>query len=284
MPYYARMPHLFGFYPDPSDPQYQRDVTSALTEWIDLGIPSFCWDQFHHSNVLAPLIEKIRKIAQNKDPESTFSAEAPGYAVPGDFENDGSVIDYFWGHPLRIFDRSFDDDGPAPISSVVPLPRVDAYVGESPLSVKRAFAEGRYLKVLPHTPDQIFGNALIGDFPELSAALKKVAALRRQFLPFFADGTYLGDSVLSEPSGFVRGYQLGRKLFIIVLNDQPSAKQIIVPSDLDLWLPEASKFQVQYYDATGRLVRDTPVSGSHWLGITPPLAPGELAFFVIATE
>ena len=139
--------------------------------------------------------------------------------------------------------------------------------------------------MLPSNPDQPNCTALISERPALSAALKEAASLRKQFLPFFVEGTFLGDSVLSRPSSaFIRAYQLSTKLLIIVLNDQIQPQSAAFTSDLSLWLPRSGSYEVQSFDSGGRLLETGSVSGSRWLGVTPPLQPEGLVLFVIEAK
>ena len=51
-------------------------------------------------------------------------------------------------------------------------------------------------------------------------------------------------------AAFVRGYQLGNKLLVVVLNDQKHPETFSVESDLNLWLPSTKSYEVKYYDAS----------------------------------
>jgi hypothetical protein len=116
----------------------------------------------------------------------------------------------------------------------------------------------------------------------MAAALKEVASLRKQFLPFFVDGVFIGDSVLSQPSSaFVRGHVLGDKLLVIVLNDQTQAQWVTFEANLGLWLPASESYRVQSYDSSGKPRETASVQGTRWLGVTPLLQPSELALFVV---
>jgi len=148
--------------------------------------------------------------------------------------------------------------------------------------VKKGFADGLYLNVMPRKVDGPNGSALISERPALAAALKEAASLRKQFLPFFVDGVFIGDAVLSQPgSAFVRGYVLGDKLLVIALNDQAQAQGITFQADLGLWLPASESYRVQSYDSSGKLRTTTSVQGARWLGVTSVLHASELALFVV---
>lgn len=161
---------------------------------------------------------------------------------------------------------------------------MNANVESSPLVVKQAFADGLFLTVMPHKPDQPNGTALISKIPALSVALKQVAALRRQFLPYFVEGTFLRDSILSAPAGFVHAHQLPGRLLIFAVNDSAQPKIISFQSDLALWLPSVAAYQVKMYSESGKLIKQQKRSGSHAAFITGVLAPAEIAVFEVQNE
>jgi hypothetical protein len=122
-----------------------------------------------------------------------------------------------------------------PILNVLRAPRLNCNVEDSPLIVKKGFIDGLYLNIFPRKLDQPNGTALISERPELAMAVKEVARLRRQFLPFFVEGTFIGDSVLREPTpAFVRGYQLGDRLLVFVLNDRKETQAMSVLPQLEM--------------------------------------------------
>jgi len=278
-PYYTRgiegEDAMEGVVIDGDNRLWQQDVLASVTDWINRGIYSPNWDVFlfkaqsGHKPALIQLIERVRSLARAKDPESTFGGESNS-----DLELENQVIDYTWNWVDYV------DAGP--ILNVLRSPRLNCNINASPLVVKKGFAEGLYLNLMPSRLDQPNGTAMISERPALSAALKQVAALRRQFLPFFVEGTPLGDSFLSEPSTtFVRGHRYGNRLLVIVLNDQPEPRPITLQSDLGLWLPSARGLRVKHYDADGKLVKTTHIKGSRWVGVSRLLQPLELSFFEI---
>jgi hypothetical protein len=174
------------------------------------------------------------------------------------------------------------DAGPA--LNVLHSPRLNCNVEDSILVAKKCFAEGLYLNVMPKKPDEASASAWISENPPLSAALQELAGLRKQFLPYFVDGTPIGEAVLSESaSGFVRAYLLGPRLLVIVLNDRGNRRQIPIQSNLELWLPTAHSYQVKYYNAQGKLL-ETSSETSQWFAATRPLEPMEMALFEVKAE
>jgi hypothetical protein len=280
-PYYAAGDK--GEWVSDTNKVWQQDVLAALGGMIQKGMASISWDQFGYEYpkegqkpALIIIVEQLRSQARAKDPESTFSGEAAW-----DLEWDTSVLDYTWvwgGCGDGYIEAS-------PLTNVLRWPRFNCNVTYSPLVVKQGFADNLYLNLVPKKPDRPNGSALISEVPPVGAALKQVAKLRKQFLPYFTEGTLLGDSVLSEPArGFVRGYQLGNKLLVIVLNDQGERQAVDVQSDLSLWLPSTHSYRINSYDTEGRLVGTKEGAGAAWFGATGPLQPLDLAFFEIESE
>ena len=274
-PYYAH--DLDGTWIDDDNPVWDKDVFAAFSQWINRGATSIAFDLFSYKlkpgqePALIRLGKKVRALARAKDPDSTFAGES------GNFEWDGSVLDYNWNW------GEYSDAGP--IMNVIHEPRLNCDVDRSTLVVKKCFAEDFFLNVMPSKPDMPNGTALISDVPALAAALKQVAHLRQEFLPFFTQGVFIGDSVLSNPvPAFVRAYQLGGKLLILVLNTQRHQARVVLQSNLALWTPHPGPYDVKYYNSSGKLVRRESGQGSYWSGSTPRLQPEGLAVIEIDTQ
>lgn len=254
------------------------DVRQSLLEWIERGVYSISWDQFQslarsdgRKPTLVELVEEIRAIAQERDDEATFSGEI---ITPNAFEVT-SVLDYTWNWHTSYFDIG-------PILNVFPYPRVNINVEDSALVVKKCFIDGVYINAMPTRPDQPNGTALISDEPEMAAALKEAARLRRQFLPYFAEGVFIGDSVLSyRVPAFIKGRVLSNRLLICILNDSNESRIITLGSNLGLWLPSAKQYEIKYYDSKGDVLGSSVYFSSLWTGTTKCLKPLELAFFEI---
>jgi len=263
---------------DTNNKVWEQDVIAGLGDWINKGLTSFSWDIFLAKSQngerpgLLTTIDTVRKFARTRYPESTFSAESVSH-----LEFDSQVLDYTWNW--------VDYTDSAPITSVLRSPRLNCDVEASSLVVKKCFADDLFLNVMPRKLDQPNGTALISEKPDLAAALSGVVKLRQKFLPYFVNGTFIGDSVLDQPlKAFVRGYRLKDKMLVIVLNDEKQSNVLSIQSDLGLWLPAASSYEVKYYDAGGNLVGTTSVEHSRWMGTTGRLDPEQLAFFEIQAK
>lgn len=212
---------------------WREDARAAVSDWINQGLTSFAWDQFEGNQAMVTLAEEIRTQARAHDGQSVFAGESIT-----NLEMESRVLDYTWNW--------VDYEDAAPVTNVLRSPRLNCNVEDSPLVVKKAFADNLYINAMPRKPDQPNGTALISEKPALGKSLKEVARLRQQFLPYFVDGTTIGDAVLWKPApAFVRGYQLGNKLLIVVLNDQKKPASVRVESDLSLWLPSTKAYAVR---------------------------------------
>jgi hypothetical protein len=257
---------------------WQQAVLATLTDWIEAGVTSFSWDVFdifrETSDDYLDVVKELRKRARARDPESVFQGEV---TWEGNIEFSNQVLDYTWN-----WVDSFDS---APALNVLRLPRLNLNVDDDPLAVKKGFALGLFLNLMPRKVDHPNATALISQKPAVAAALKEVAALRRKFLRYFVEGIVLGESFLSEPArGYVIGHQLENKLLCIVLNDRETAQQVNLQSDLPIWLPGARRYEVRYYNFQGDLLHARNVGyeqGSPVELKTLRLEPNELALFEI---
>lgn len=269
---------LEGTFISDDNPVWQQDVQDTLSEWVNRGMHSLTFDQFHYKQApgrkpaLIRIAEQVRAAARSKDPQSTFSGESMT-----DLELDSAILDYTWNW------TDYLDAGP--IVSVLRSPRLNCNVENSPLAVKRCFAEGLYLNVMPSKTDGPNGTALIRERPSLARALKTVASLRKQFLPYFTEGDALGNSVLSETAAaFVRAYRLRDRILVFVLNDQAEAQHVAFDSSLPIWLPGAGRLNVKYFDENGKLVRKSSMETGRWHAATELLQPGEISAFELQPE
>lgn len=285
---------------DTRNPIWQEDVIAEFKRWADQGVTCFGWDVFqdYGSPGLVNTIKQVRGYVQGIDSESSFCVE-PYLA---NMERVSKVGDYTWNW--------LDYTEAGPYLNAVRYPRINCNVESDPRVVKMAFADGLYINAMPRYHDTGNGTKLISEEPALAAALKETGALRRQFLPYFIDGNFLGESVLSRPvctfvrsrmngeiggalfdAGrfeypelFVRGYQDKNKLLIIVLNNAEEPRTVTVPSNLALWLPPSAQYHTTYYDGGGKKVREMvapAAAGMEWSGKTDTLQPLEMAVFEI---
>jgi hypothetical protein len=275
-PYYAH--DLEGTFVDDDNSLWQRDVQAALIEWVNKGMASLSFDQFGYKEIpgqkpgLIKVIEQVRAVARSKDPQSTFASESIT-----DLELDSSILDYLWNW------TDYLDAGP--IVSVLRSPRPNCNIDDSALAARKCFAEGLFLNVMPSKLDAPNGTALISDRPQLATALKEIAAMHKQFLPYFVEGHALGDSVLSQATtGFVRAYQLPGRLLLLVLNDRPEAQQVVLNSDLSLWLPESSTLEIRAFNGQGKMLGSSSAEGTHWVGVTDLLQREEMSVFEFRPE
>jgi hypothetical protein len=277
---------------------WQGDVLSALDEWVKRGITSFAWDVFDDGNEMG-LIELIRQVrARVGGTDGSFAGEP----YMGTHERAAQVLDYTWcwNDYLEC----------TPYTSALRYPRINANVERSARAVKMAFADGLIINAMPKRPNQPNGSKLLGEEPELSAALKEVAPLRTRFLEYFTSADPLGDSFLARqvapfvrkqrasliggatddmgeveyPPVMVRGYRNGDTLLVVVLNNDTQPRDVTLESDLAAWLPGVRACNVAHYDGRGQLVRESRWSaGAHWLAGLGELPSLGLAFIELRT-
>lgn len=249
---------------------WREDVGRDLRRWAEAGAGSFCWDVFQDTGMdFIKAVRGFRETIQVVDPEATFAGE-PAY---GNIERATQVLDYTWNW--------IDYLEATPYLNALGLPRLNCNIESDPRVVKMAFAENLYLNLMPKIPDEHNGTRMLSQEPALAAALLEVAPLRRKFLPYFTDGVALGECVLAKPacryvrentsgeiggalfrapkfefpSVFVRSYQLGNKLLIIVLNNDDQSREVELTCDLSLWLPSDRPCRVRHFDSAGEVIR-----------------------------
>ncbi len=251
---------------------WQKDVLAGAKHLIDVGMPSLGWDQFTSINTPPPnintLTTQIRKLAKAKDPESTFMGEELW-----NIDVDSAQLDYTWNW------GSYRDI--RPLTSVYPAPRVNCCISESPMSVKKAFADNLYMNIFPRKAESTNGSDWIANHTELSAALKQCAHLRKQFLDYFTDGTLIGECILTEPNpdAHVSAYVLSDRILIVVINQGPS-KSLNLKADPSPWMSKpGDAFTVQSFDGSGKLVATTSIR--HPWNFATPIATGDVAIYEI---
>jgi hypothetical protein len=292
-----------GIYVPSNNAAWQTDVQSQLLSLASSGITSFCWDVFQDTGDMnfVNFIKGVRTQISASDPQASFGGE-PTDITTSSLERASQVLDYTWNW------QNFTEAGP--VLNVLKYPRINCNVENSPRVVKMAFADGLYINAMPKMPNQPNGTKLLSQEPALYAALQSTAPLRRQFLTYFTDGTFIGESVLAKPvctfvrtktasqtggatfkagkSEYplicVRGHQLNNKLLIIVLNNDSIPRQVTLESELGMWLPATGSYTVKHYNNNGTLIGTNSwiPGGLNWTVATEQLDPLQMTFFEIA--
>jgi hypothetical protein len=152
-------------------------------------------------------------------------------------------------------------------------PRPNANIHRSVAEARVAFLDNLFLNVWPSKPDGINGSERIVNVPELTRTLKTCAALRRQFLRYFMEGSLVGNCLLTAPSRGVRlsADVLPDRVPAIVLN-QCAEGELAFDYDVSGWLNSANLTCIRF-DESGRetLVQDVAASGTLRTGQFKPL-------------
>lgn len=251
-----------------------RDVLASCNKLVDQGITCLGWDQYFTTNKdsnLFAITKAIRDYSRERDPESTFCAEELW-----NMELDSAYLDYTWNW------GGYRDC--APSTSVFPAPRVNSCVSSSGLTTKCCFADNLYLNVMPRKKESINGSDLIENQPELSAALKQCAKLKKQFLDYFLDGTFIGNCILSQEcaGGHVAAYILKDRALMILVN-RGGGQSIEFDCDLGPWISSKS-FTVRSFDADGRPVATEQLSSPKWHGKSQVLEPQGMIVYEFTGE
>lgn len=261
----------------PLNKQWHEDVFEGCKHLIDIGVHSISWDQYWATNDPEPnmnsLSSRIRAYAKKHDPESTFSGEELW-----NLEIDSNYLDYTWNWGGYRDIR--------PLTSVLPSPRVNACISSDPMSAKLAFADNMYLNVFPRKKESVNGSDYINNYPEFSKALKVCAKLRKQFLPYFTDGTLIGDCILDQtcPAAHVSAYVLPDRVLMVMIN-QGGEGQVNFSADIGQWLAsKTGKYQIRGYDENSGETSKLSISQCKWAGQTSKLATGEIALYEFTAE
>jgi hypothetical protein len=247
--------HGFACIPIPvTNPLWQKDVLDGAKHLIDIGVTSLAWDQFMavpEKPNINTLADQIRAVARAKDPESSFAGEELY-----NFEVDSAQLDYTWDWISQGDYR--------PMTSVFPAPRINECITASPMAVKQAFADNRFINAMPRKKESINASDYIASAPDFAAALKQCAALRKQFLPYFTDGELIGECILSDPAPTARvcAYVLPDRVLMIVLNNG-AAGPLNLKIDLRPWCHSPTgNYQMKPFSADGKALPTQTIRGT----------------------
>lgn len=260
----------------PANQKWQDEVVESCRNLIEKGIPSVSWDQYFAGQEqpdIYTLTARIREIAKKADPESTFSAEELW-----NMELDCNYLDYTWNWGAYRDCQAF--------TNAFPAPRINCNINSSVQEVMFAFMDNLYLNVWPSKPDSINGSDYISNNLSLSAALKMCAGIRKQFLPYFADGTFIGGCLLTEPSqARLTAFVMPDRIMALALNQSGIEQSFTFKYDARPWLTSKSqKYEVRSYNSKGDLIGSEDVSSRTRILKTKKMSPMELAVFEIIAK
>jgi len=240
---------------DQTLPLWKEDVTTSLRFLRDeAGTPSIGWDQVILSpepDTLVDIIKNYRKETTELHPNATFYGESTFY-----FEEDVNFLDYTWDWEYwpGVGDcRAY--------SHVIRTTRPNINIDNSPLHAKYSFMDNMIMNVIPSKVEDVNGSAYIYEYPELSATLKALAALRERFLSYFVEGDILGDCILANESVDARvtafEYNGSVVIFAIKLTDD----DIELDIDLEPFVGTNER-SLTLYDINGRVVSSYAVENA----------------------
>ena len=120
---------------------------------------------------------------------------------------------------------------------------------------------------------------------ELSGSRNRTLRLRKQFLDYFVNGTFIGDCVLSKdtPGAHVSSYTLPNSLLIIVINKEDK-RSLTIESNLEPWLKSPSgKYKITEF-VSGNRTKTTINNTSQWVHKTPEMNNLEIRIYELTPE
>jgi hypothetical protein len=262
---------------DVGNQTWQDEVLAGCKHLADVGLPSVCWDVFwgrkEEPNIFT-LTKKIRLLARQKDPESTFSGEATN-----NLELESEALDYTWNWiPTYVDYRAFNN--------AFSSPRLNVNINHSVVDASLCFMDNLFLNIMPRkTPYGVNGAGTIAQYPDFDERLKQCADRRQQFLDYFTAGTLIGECLLADdcPDAHVTAYVRPGKALLLILN---KANRRAVPFHCNLapWLKSSSgSYQIASYDLDGRR-RKAMETPADWHGATHELGKNEIAIYEITAK
>ena len=217
-------------------PGLREAILAEHERILGLGATSTSWDQFwswfepnynasadgepdEEGDRLLEVGRALHALVRRNNPHGTFSGEMiTEQKVP--------MLDYTWD-----WRNSVDLDEDAPFRYVFPQVRLNANVNEHPRGALLAFADGGLLNVMPGQ----MNSHRLADCPALVGTLRRLAALRRQFLQYFCEGQYRHAEGLTTSGCHARAYSLGDRVLVVLLNPTDDPVEVTLTVDPTVW-------------------------------------------------
>lgn len=234
-------------------PAWRQTGLEEYRRILEFGATSICFDQFRawpepnfnpavdgrpdeEGEKLLEFATAARELIHDANPDGTFSGEHISDVKV-------SVLDYTWEWKNRMADA-------APFRYVFPQVRINANINQHPRGALLGFMEGALLNVIPGN----MRSFRLRDCPELVAMLKRLAALRRRFLPYFTEGQYRFKEGLDVTGGDARLYTRGDNILVIAINPGDNRADVTVAVDPSVWGGEPGSATLTVIDFDGNAV------------------------------
>ena len=200
---------------DFSQPWWYQGVLDSLRFLRDRALsPNVCWDQYllgDYDDTLHDLFKEYREETYSLYPDAHFSGEST-FFFESEMDICSCIWDWMWWKP---------HDDWRPMRYLAETMRPNMNVDSSTRHLKYIFMDDLMANIYPSKPGQMNGSALIADYPDFSRTLKELTALRKAYLPYFADGEMLGDCVLTEDCAGARvtGYRCGENIVVFAVKE-----------------------------------------------------------------
>lgn len=273
-------PYTYGRaarFPPAGHEQWYEDVLASVKKIYNDYTHSITWDQAHPGT--KKVINEFLPWVKEKDPTATFSGETNrGLEAIADY------VDFTWNwqsgsyhhnqlipyRDVRAFNAAF------------PGPRLNFNINRNAQDIKYGFMDNSYVNIMPSAPDNGNGTAWTSDYPELGYVLKQCSDMREQFLPYFTEGTLIGECLLQEvvPGAHINAYVLPDRVLFMVMNTENKYRQVDFNINLEPWLKSGSgKYEVISYDQYGKRFGGEKSIDEEWRGNTQLMRNMDIAIF-----
>ena len=261
----------------PTNKMWLKDALEGMKRYIDAGLPSISWDQYFNiskadDNNMVGISEEIRAYQKAADPDATWSGEEVF-----NMEISMDWLDYTWNW------GSFQDL--QAFNSIFKYPRINVNITYDTLDAKKCFLDNIFINIFPRRANDINGSAYIKELPKLSQALKKMANIKKDFLPYFTQGRYISNCICykTPTDSYVSAYILNDKALVMVLNTG-SEENKTIECDFACWIGESNNYIIKAYDENCQLLKVGEfVSGKHIIK-TPKLSQEEIIIYEITNS
>ena len=271
---------MTGSYLGPKNENWSKAAYSEISRIVDDGLTNICWDQFWNmapDNNMIELAKELRDKQKSIDPEASLSGEELW-----NMELDCELLDYTWNWSCG------DMTG---FNSVLKYPRININNSGDPIKAEISFINNYFINAMPRKMDHPSGNEYItgingsdyiSNHKEFSDTLKDLKAVKEKFMPYFVNGTFISDCILTKRCDMtvIGTYVLDNSLIMLVMNNYNSTRNINMSVDLTPWIPSKSyKYKQELYDIKGNLVETKDITSRDRDIKTPEMKYGDLLIY-----
>lgn len=240
-------------------PGWRETGLRSYEEILALGAKGICFDvfqswpdpEFNPARDGRPDEEGEKLLEFAREARALIHAAVPTGTFSGEHVTDvnASVLDYTWE-----WHNSADMAEAAAFRYVFPQYRLNANVNEHPRGALIGFMESALINLIPGN----MHSYRLRNCPELVEMVRKLAALRRRFLPYFTEGQYRFREGLCVDGGDARLYTHSDKILVIAINASDAPADVSIAVDPVVWGAHPGNGTVTAVDLTGNTLECSP--------------------------